>query len=417
MSSPRSPKRRRIVASFNPLDTSEEASEKNWTTVPPPNTARASPPLPPKNDPDISSKPRDSSPKPRSGDDSLHAHGHERGEARATKFRFKSSSRRHHRSSRHGTEHTDPVDEATTTAEADPAAPREHRRHHHRRHGHDHSSTHTDENKPRHRRRRRSHSPSRTRSRLKPPQPHPLPTDDNPEPEDPFHTPLDPEAAFRESLFDAMADDEGAAYWEGVYGQPIHVYQSVLNSSTGKGTLERMTDEEYAAYVRQRMWEKTHAGLLEERARREQQREADRRKRDGDARIQAEMDRSLRRGEERRRKRACRGAWERYLAAWAAWEGGEVSGIPWPADGRTGETEMEPEKVKAFFTNGIGREEIGEAEFAARLKEERVRWHPDKMQQRLGGTVDGAVMRDVTAIFQVVDGLWDDTRKSSAAAG
>ena len=35
----------------------------------------------------------------------------------------------------------------------------------------------------------------------------------------------DPEAAFRESLFDAMADDEGAAFWEGVYGQPIHVYE------------------------------------------------------------------------------------------------------------------------------------------------------------------------------------------------
>ena len=35
---------------------------------------------------------------------------------------------------------------------------------------------------------------------------------------------LSPDTAFRESLFDALADDEGAAFWEGVYGQPIHSY-------------------------------------------------------------------------------------------------------------------------------------------------------------------------------------------------
>jgi hypothetical protein len=73
--------------------------------------------------------------------------------------------------------------------------------------------------------------------------------------------------------------------------------------------------------------------------------------------------------------------------------------------------DIERETVRAFFVNGIGLEELGEKEFAARLKEERVRWHPDKMQQRLGGKVDDKVMRDVTAIFQVVDALWNDTRK------
>jgi hypothetical protein len=50
-----------------------------------------------------------------------------------------------------------------------------------------------------------------------------------------------------------------------------------------------------------------------------------------------------------------------------------------------------------------------------RLKEERVRWHPDKIQQRLGGRVDEAVMRDVTAVFQIVDKLWTDTRSKQTA--
>ena len=49
------------------------------------------------------------------------------------------------------------------------------------------------------------------------------------------------------------------------------------------------------------------------------------------------------------------------------------------------------------------------------LKEERVRWHPDKVQQRLGGRVDEALMRDVTAVFQVVDALWADARAKAQA--
>ena len=73
-----------------------------------------------------------------------------------------------------------------------------------------------------------------------------------------------------------MADDEGAAYWEAIYGQPIHIYppppHGGHDSSSGAGGhLEQMTDEQYAEYVRQKMWEKTHAGLLEAKARREKE--------------------------------------------------------------------------------------------------------------------------------------------------
>lgn len=61
---------------------------------------------------------------------------------------------------------------------------------------------------------------------------YPTPSEDEGEAAHPF--PRDPEAdapslapgddAFRDSLFDALADDEGAHYWESVYSQPIHVY-------------------------------------------------------------------------------------------------------------------------------------------------------------------------------------------------
>lgn len=237
-------------------------------------------------------------------------------------------------------------------------------------------------------RRRRSRSPT-------PPNPH--------EPE-----PLDPEAAFRESLFDAMADDEGAAYWEGVYGQPVHVYPQ--DKVGPQGELERMTEEEYAAYVRQKMWEKTHAGLLEERARREEQRKKKEREERHNRKLQQDMEQSLRRGDERRLKRRWVKLWEEYISAWDRWDGTPAT-IHWPlVEGRKGE-EFDEQDVRTFFTRGLELEEIGEAAFVTKLKDERVRWHPDKIQQRLGGKVDEKTMRDVTAIFQIIDRLWADMRR------
>lgn len=218
-----------------------------------------------------------------------------------------------------------------------------------------------------------------------------------------------------------MADDEGAAYWEGVYGQPVHIYEQ--DKVGPEGSLERMTDEEYAAHVRQRMWEKTHAGLLEERARRAERRAQKEAEARHSKKLHEEMERSLRRGEERRERRRWQSRWEDYTSAWENWDG-SAKGMAWPwvggkakrpagwgivEDGE--EEEIEEQEVRSFFVQGLAAEEIGEAAFVARLKDERVRWHPDKIQQRLGGKVDDKVMRDVTAIFQIIDRLWADMRK------
>lgn len=211
-----------------------------------------------------------------------------------------------------------------------------------------------------------------------------------------------------------MADDEGAAYWEGVYGQPIHVYSQSRPSVEGEGgELERMGDDEYAAYVRQKMWEKTHQGLLEERARRDAAREQRGRDAEAAARLTREMEESLRRGEARRARRSWRECWGAYGKAWEAWDG-SLGGMAWPV--RSGRREdVEAGGVREFYVMGIDPTEVGEREFLARLKDERVRWHPDKIQQRLGGRVDEAVMRDVTAVFQIVDKLWTDTRSKQTA--
>lgn len=318
---------------------------------------------------------------------------------RRTKFRFK--SKRTHRS-------------ASPDRET-----RQHRRHRSSRRDHDGQGAEDDEQPrsrggSRHRSERSHRRPPHRRSRRQ--------EDATPAAgpgfagEDPA---LDQDAAFRESLFDAMADDEGAAYWEGIYGQPIHIYsQEVPNQETGE--LERMTDEEYAAHVRQKMWEKTHAGLMEEKARRAKRRE-ERARRDREAearaeeetRIQREVERSLKRGEERRKRREWAERFRDYGAGWEIWDGG-ADNISWPTkSGRR--KDVEEEEVRAFFVRGLDLETLGEREFAAKLKEQRVRWHPDKVQQRLGGRekADERVMKDVTVVFQVIDTLYDDIRSKS----
>ena len=96
----------------------------------------------------------------------------------------------------------------------------------------------------------------------------------SPQPEPNAAQAVDPDLAFRESLFDAMADDEGAAYWEGVYGESIHSYPRP-SLKDDQGHLEQMTDDQYVEYVKAKMWEKKNPELLRERqARAEREEEA-----------------------------------------------------------------------------------------------------------------------------------------------
>lgn len=238
--------------------------------------------------------------------------------------------------------------------------------------------------------------------------------------------PLDPEAAFRASLFDAMADDEGASYWEGVYGQPIHVYEeeyAAQHNNEGEGSLERMSEEEYAAYVRQKMWEKTHAGILEERARRAQMRKEKAEKKKTEQLLHEETLRNAQREDEQRFRRRWQKRFQEYTNRWSdvptQTQASSSSSprprpspetiLPWPVDSGRRE-DISESAVRTFFLRGLDAADVGETKLAAALKEERVRWHPDKIQQRLGGDVEDVVMRDVTAIFQTVDKMWAEVR-------
>ncbi|PSR94442.1 hypothetical protein BD289DRAFT_363538 [Coniella lustricola] len=244
---------------------------------------------------------------------------------------------------------------------------------------------------------------------------------------DPFAIPpsATPTVAFSESLYDALADSEGAAYWEKVYGQPIHTYpRNRLNPETGE--LEQRDWDDYCAYVQAEMFKRTHAGYIEEQQRRAKTvREAaaqgqERMKRDEEekqreednARLKRDIERSLNRAEQRRKARHQLRVFESYVQRWDQWDGAQSS-IAWPT--ATGDNSNMTERgIRSFFVHGLDLKNLGRTEFAAQLKAHRVRWHPDKMQQRLGGKdkVDKRIMADITLIFQVIDTLWEDTRKA-----
>jgi hypothetical protein len=232
---------------------------------------------------------------------------------------------------------------------------------------------------------------------------------------------LDPDDAFKESLFDALADDEGAAYWEGVYGQPIHVYPR--EKETEGGELEQMNDEEYAAYVRTRMWEKSHQHIIEERKRREEElkkrRQGEERQREEANRIEfdALIDEALRQGRRRKRNSNWQAAWTTYLDKWERFleraAKGSTDGnskehfalIPWPVESGS-EKDVDKDAVETFFRRNPADD------LPTILKAERVRWHPDKMQQRLRAVgLDSVSLSNVTAVFQIIDNMWTDLKR------
>jgi hypothetical protein len=348
-------------------------------------------------------------------------------QSRHGKFRFKSSrTRLKHAGSRSSSSHKHSEDgDQDQDHEHSHSHSHSHRRHRHRHHhGHHRSS-----------KRRKTEESS----------PPPSPPSLHHEP------PLSPNAAFRESLFDALADDEGAAYWESVYGQPIHNYAVPSVPKGPDGELERLTEEEYAAYVRARMWERTHQGMIEERERlrkekaeTKQRAEGQRRGNDEERlRFERAMEESLRRGQDRRRSKAWKVVWEEYQQSWEKLNAAATT----TTTTTTADPEKEKEKekrqplrvrntlfwpVESGKRRDISRDAIAEfmrhapnptadarpghyADILTTLKTERVRWHPDKMLHRYGASLalsdEPAVMRSVTEVFQILDQLWIEERE------
>jgi len=231
-----------------------------------------------------------------------------------------------------------------------------------------------------------------------------------------FDDSFDPDMAFRESLFDAMADDEGASFWESVYGQPIHNYARPSHTFKDKSPLDVMTDNEYANYVRAEMYRKSHEYIYEERARREKERKRLKKEEEQDRKDWQRMERDRLLKEQERRKKKGRRRWEEYVQDWErilAVSTGTTEAtqyktiIPWPVNsGKL--ADVSQTSVETFLRSANISDD---KQFSEMLRRERVRWHPDKAMQRWGrDNMDENTLKGVTSVFQVIDGLWNDNK-------
>lgn len=169
------------------------------------------------------------------------------------------------------------------------------------------------------------------------------------------------------------------------------------------------------------MWEKSHGYIIEERRRRDQERARIKARDEERRRWEIGVEEALRRGEERRRKNRWKDAWARYERGWerlklARNERGEErisERIPWPVEtGRS--AHVAREQVEEFFSHAPHLQgSDDEMNMGKTLKLERVRWHPDKFFQRAGSQgLDEKTIAMVTAVFQIVDNLWSETRRA-----
>jgi len=75
------------------------------------------------------------------------------------------------------------------------------------------------------------------------------------------------------------------------------------------------------------------------------------------------------------------------------------------------------EEIERFIRKGTAVPQATEAAgdpFANAIKSERVRWHPDKIQQRYGFMqIDEHTLQGVTAVFQVFDAIWNEIREKA----
>lgn len=176
-----------------------------------------------------------------------------------------------------------------------------------------------------------------------------------------------------------------------------------------------MDDEEYVAYVRSKMWEKSHAYIAEERKRREESRKSKRRREEEGKEFEKGVEEALKRGEERRRKGKWRACWEDYIKAWERQECEPDKSLRermiWPVESLKWE-DVGNDEIERFYRNAPQPTVIGQqVDVGAVLKVERVKWHPDKIQQRFGSRgIDETTMKTVTAVFQVIDRMWSIPR-------
>ncbi|KAG8896774.1 hypothetical protein FRB99_008654 [Tulasnella sp. 403] len=207
------------------------------------------------------------------------------------------------------------------------------------------------------------------------------------------------EEEFRAKLFDAMGLDSGQDSAQAMFNDfvPPRWQGTSLGDVPGSGTygLEFMDDEEYAEYVRQGMWERTHKAEHEERQRRaaeaKQRRERDKAIHAETKRLEREEQARRRRREEERKEKKFVDGWREFGERWTILQKASATStlspgslhfqdLPWPIF-------PPPASPDDITTHGIATFLLSTKHSSDRPKKQRLRdasllYHPDRFETK-----------------------------------
>lgn len=210
------------------------------------------------------------------------------------------------------------------------------------------------------------------------------------------------ERRFREKLFDAMGDDAGPADTEARFNE----YDDYVpprwrdDQSHNRDDPSMMEDDEYAEWVREGMWRRTHRAEVEAQERAEEERK---RKKEKEKARREETRKMEREDNERRARRrqvkeqqSIVDAWTAYDTRWTQLRTGPASGklaftdLPWPSHPLP-TLPLEPDtlskqSVSSFLLSPL--HSVGKPR-KQRLREALLLYHPDRFVAKWMGLVRG----------------------------
>ncbi|CAG8540516.1 13244_t:CDS:2 [Ambispora gerdemannii] len=255
-------------------------------------------------------------------------------------------------------------------------------------------SSHRDERRKKEQRRKKEKSSSRTHSHQNNKKGRGLASDLN-NIEDEYS--VEKEEWFN-LLFEEMAYDEGDQFWSGHFFEQWETGESYINDHDG---LHQMTEDEYAAYMRQGMYERQNAQEIKEERDRQEARQRKEKKRERErARILAgEEERELKRREkvERRYREKIKKKRELYFSMWKSFDVDAYSTI-------------KEEIIGFLFDNDDAN--INELDRRRILRQEQIKFHPDRWHRWIAKMQPeqekNKILDRVNRISQILNALWDE---------
>ena len=231
------------------------------------------------------------------------------------------------------------------------------------------------------------------------------------------------ERRFREKLFDAMGDDSGLADTEAHFNEYNDYIPPRWRADT-RDDPSNMDDEQYAEWVREGMWRRTHRAEVEAQERAEEERKQ---RKEQEKAKRAKTRRMEREETERRAKRRQANEQKSVIDAWLAYDtrwtqlrsldsksgGLTFADLPWPCD-PTPTLPLDPnalsrQVVSSFLLSPL--HSVGKPR-KQRLRDALLLYHPDRFVAKWMGLVReedaSGVQEAVGRVARVLTGLVEE---------